>query len=126
MSFETAAEISIGRAVLFGVLAITTSMLGVAFDLVLAVRVGAVLTLVMSATLLWFASTAPKAIAERTEAWLILPESERPTNDVGKRKFRAVLQGTYIRYARFAFMASVTLFVAAALLALTGLKLSFL
>ena len=63
------AEICVGRAVLFGSLAIILLMVAFSFDPVLAFKCGAITTLLMSAILTFKALQAHAVPPRRTEAW---------------------------------------------------------
>ena len=66
---QVAAEISIGRAVGFGALAIGTGMVGLVFDPVLAFKTGGALTLLMAAILQLKAERARSQPYRSTEVW---------------------------------------------------------
>src|SRR5690606_33161383 len=64
----------IGRAVMFGWLAIACVMIGFSFNPVSAFRSGAVTALIMAAVLMWKAATAGRRNPRHTEVWLYLDE----------------------------------------------------
>lgn len=113
--FSRSTGISIGRAVFFGGLAISLVMMGLAYDYALALRTGAILTLIMSAILLWFGQTAFSRKPERTEAWLLLGKEHRPQSPASLRVFQQVMQDTFYFYSLRAF-AIAMLFLSAALI----------
>jgi hypothetical protein len=119
--YREAADFAVKRAVLFATLAITVTMLGTAFDFILAARTGAWMGLFLSGTLLWFAATARRREPERTETWMLLPDEIRPANPSARQVFCTVLHDTYVFYARRSFTVSVTLFALAMMMAASGL-----
>jgi hypothetical protein len=97
---ESAAEISIGRAVGFGALAIGTVVLGLIFEPVLALKTGGALTLLMAAVLQLKAQLAPAKPYRSTELWLILDKRLGLPDDHAQRIVSTVLRSTYRRYAK--------------------------
>ena len=116
------AMLCVGRAVFFGGFAISLIMISFAFDFRLALRAGAILTLLMAAVLLWFSFTSEKREPKHTEVWLVLPEDERPKNDHARRAFRQVMHEVHAHYARSAFMFSMTFFALSLVLQVAGVK----
>ncbi|MEX0345813.1 MAG: hypothetical protein AB3N20_12885 [Rhizobiaceae bacterium] len=110
----------VGRAVFFGSLAICVIMLSFSFHPVMSFRAGAILALLMTAILLWFAFTAAKRPPKRTEVWIHLDEQTRPKNDHAKRAFGGVMREVYGHYARSAFIASIGFFALSVILQLFG------
>lgn len=119
------AMLCVGRAVFFGYLAISMVMLGSMFDLVLFFRTGAILTLVMAITLLWFAQTASDRAPEKTETWLLLEDRYRPHNEHAVRLFSQVLREVYGCFAMLAIKIAIALGLASLLPALTGIRYIF-
>ncbi len=101
--FEQIAMLSIGRAVFFAGFAISLTMMGVSYDFALALRIGAVLTLALSAILLWFAQTAHRRKLERGEVWLLLGEKNRPSDQAARRVLVTVVRETYLFFSVRAF-----------------------
>ncbi len=112
----------VGRAVFFGGFAISIVMLSFAFDFALSLRSGAMLTLVMSLILLWFAQTAQNRSPQSTETWILLADDRRPRNDHARKAFCEVMKGVYGFYAYYAVMISIGLFVASLGLDLFGIE----
>ncbi len=110
----------VGRAVFFGSLAICCVMLAFSFHPVMSFRAGAIMALMMTAILLWYAMTAPRRPPKRTEVWIYLDEKTRPMNDHARRVFSGVMREVYGLYARAAFKASVGFFVVSVALQLFG------
>ena len=101
----------IGRAFMFGWLAIGCIMFSLAFNPMLAFRAGAVLSLGMSALLLVKAHTTARQNPRRTEVWIYLDDRTRPQNDHAKLVFRQILRETYCQFAQAALIISVGMFV---------------
>jgi hypothetical protein len=97
---RTAAEISVGRAVGFGALAVGTVVIGLVFDPVLALKTGSALTLLMAVILLLKSQEARFRPYRRTEVWLILDKQLGLPEDSAQRLVGQVLHDTYERYAR--------------------------
>jgi hypothetical protein len=97
---QVAAEISIGRAVGFGALAIGTVVLGLIFDPALALKTGGALTLLMAAVIQLKSERARFQPYRSTEVWLILDKRLGLPDDHAQRIVSAVLCSTYRRYAQ--------------------------
>jgi hypothetical protein len=108
---RVAAEISIGRAVGFGALAVGTVVLGLIFEPVLALKTGGALTLLMAAILLLKSVRALSQPYRRTEVWLILDRRLGLPEDRAQRMVSQVLHATYHRYARSCLAAAVGLWL---------------
>ena len=115
------ATISIGRACLFGLLAIATFMMGLIAWPDLAMRSGAILFLLTAAILMLKASYAPKQSYKRTEVWILLGKRHDLPEPRAQAIFGEVLRSTYIRFARMTATASVVLWIAEVSFRLTGL-----
>lgn len=96
----------VGRAVMFGWLAIACVMFSFAFSPVAAFRAGAVLALVMSAILVFKAIAAARQNPRHTEVWIYLDEKTRPMNDQARVVFSDMMREIYGRYARGVFIIS--------------------
>ena len=108
---QAAAEISIGRAVGFGTLAIATVVLGLIFDPVLALKSGGALTLLMAAIILIKAERARSQPYRSTEVWLILDKRLDLPDDHAQRIVSSVLHSTYRRYAQASVAVAVGLWL---------------
>ena len=115
------AVVSIGRACLFGLLAIATFMFGLTAWPGIALRSGAILFLVTAAILMLKAMQAPTRNYRRTEVWLLLGKSHDLPEPRAQAIFGEVLRGTYIRFARMTVVASVALWIVDVGIRLTGL-----
>lgn len=105
------ANVCVGRAVLFGWLAIGLIMLSFSFNPVIAFRAGAVLALVMSSILLVKAFEAAGKNPKRTEVWLYLDDRSRPMNDAAEQAFRNTMRDVYGRFARGVFVIACVMFM---------------
>ena len=111
----------VGRAVFFGSLAIGCVMLSFSFHPVMSFRAGAIMALMMTAILLWYAMTANRRPPKRTEVWIYLDEKTRPMNDHARHVFAGLMRDVYALYARASFKASVGFFVVSVALQLIGI-----
>ena len=116
------AMICVGRAVGFGFLAICMVMLGFIFDLVLFFRSGALLAVLQSLILLWYAQTALDRAPENTETWLCLDQASRPNNPHTNRFFQERMKDTYGYFGRWSIRISLTLLGASIILAVFGVR----
>lgn len=96
---QIAAGISVGRAVGFGALAIGCVVLGLGGYPVLALRSGAVCTMLMAAILLLKAVQAPARPFRRTEVWLLLDRPDRIAPEIAQRVIGTALRDQFQLYA---------------------------
>jgi hypothetical protein len=115
IAFET-----VLRACSFGSLAIFCVMVGLSFDPRTAFQTGGMLSLMMTAILMLKAYEAPRKNHRRTEMWLYLPEEHRPPEAFAQRVCAAVLQETYLVFARWTAMVAAVLGLLALLFSLAG------
>jgi hypothetical protein len=108
---QVAAEISIGRAVGFGALAVGMVVLGLIFEPVLALKSGGTLTLLMATILLLKSQRARSQPYQRTEVWLILDKRLGLPEDHAQRMVSQVLHDTYHRYARYCLAVAIGLWL---------------
>lgn len=94
------AYVCIGRAVMFGALAIMLVMLSLSFDPALALFAGALLTLVMAQILILKAFFVPWQNPKHTEVWTCLDAQSRPTDTSGLAVFITILRDVYGAFAR--------------------------
>lgn len=102
----------VGRAVMFGWLAIVCVMFSFSFSPVAAFRAGAVLALGMSAILVVKAFTAMRKQPKHTEVWIYLEKDARPRNDPARAVFRNMMREVYGYYAQRVFVISCVFFAA--------------
>lgn len=119
---QQAAMTSIGRAVFFTGFAITMIMFGFAYDFLLALRSGAILTLALAALLMWFAQNVQSKKPENCEAWLLLREEDRPASDAARRVFFTIMHDTYLYFAARAFVIAAIMLALSIILGLFGLS----
>ena len=112
----------VGRAVMFGTLAIACVMVGFSFAPVSAFRSGALLSLLMSLILLWKAMSAPRTPHRRTEVWLYLDERSRPVDSQAQLIVGSVMRDIYARYAQISLAVAVGFFALSLILQLFGLQ----
>ncbi len=112
----------VGRAVMFGWLAISCVMVGFSFAPVSAFRSGAVLALVMALVLVWQAMAAASRNPRHSEVWLYLDEKQRPIEAHARLAFASVMREVYGRYAQVTLAIAVGFFVASVLLQFAGLE----
>ncbi len=117
---QQAATISIGRAVFFTGFAITMIMFGLAYDYLLALRTGAILTLGLAVLLIWFAQNVQSKKPEHCEAWLLLSEEDRPSGEAAQRVFFTIMHDTYLFFAVRAFAIGAVMLALSIILSLLG------
>lgn len=120
--FREVAMFAIGRAVFFGGFAISMIMLAFAFDFSVSLRAGAIMTLILSAVLLWFGQTAFARKPEKSEVWILLAEDDRPRSDAARRVFLQVMQETYYFFSLRAFAIAMVFLAAYLVLAALGIN----
>jgi len=121
-AIERAAYVSVGRACGFASLAILCFMVGLSYQPHLSARTGAVLTLVMTGTLIFRAGSAMARPYKQTETWLILEGPERPDPRLAQRLIGSALREAYLWYARCTAAVTVVLFTAALILSYLSLR----
>lgn len=99
----------VGRAVMFGGLAIGLVMLSLSFDPAAACKIGGAAGLLVATILLWFHQTARRRPARKTETWLLLADAKRPRNEHALKAFALVMEEVYLFYASRAFTVAVGL-----------------
>lgn len=113
---EYQAQISVGRACGFAVLAILTFFVGLSADMPQAFRAGGFLTLLTCLVLLIKAQQAPTKPYKHTELWLMLKPGERPEPAIAQHIIGTVLRETFLRFAlHAALIAAVMLLMALSL-----------
>lgn len=112
----------VGRAVLFGCLAVGCVMFSFAFDGILLFRSGGILMIVMALILIWYALTAHHRQPKRSETWILLSEENRPRNEHAVRAFHQVQKEVYGYFAYYAVVAGLALITISVLIDLLGLN----
>ncbi|HKG82135.1 MAG TPA: hypothetical protein VKB16_03120 [Beijerinckiaceae bacterium] len=108
------------RACGFGSLAIFCVMIGLSFEPRAAFQAGGMLTLLMAAILMLKAYEARTKNHRKTEMWLYLPKEQRPPEAFAQRACSAVMQETYLTFARWSATLAVVMGVLALLFSLAG------
>jgi Ca2+/Na+ antiporter len=112
----------VGRAVMFGSLAITCVMVGFSFNPVSAFRSGAVLTLLMAAILIWKAYTAASKNPKTTEVWIYLDQKTRPASEHSRFVFATVMRDVYGRFAQVALAVACLFFAISVVFVMFGFE----
>lgn len=112
------AEISVARGCGFAALGIACAMIGFAHDPLPFLKVGGVLTLMLTVVLMHRANTALSRPYKTTELWLMLDPGNRPAEAYAQWVFGTVLREAYLRFAYIAARISVGLWVLTALVSL--------
>lgn len=110
------ADQTIRRACGFAGFAVGATMLSLSFDLVLALRVGAVMTTAICATLFVKARRAPGADVRRTELYSVVGRSLTLPKDRTQRLLGEVLADRYLWHADAAAVAAIALWAGALVL----------
>jgi hypothetical protein len=106
---ENAAELSVGRGVGFAGLGIAVAVAGLSFDVLMALRTAASLTLLVAAILALKASRAESTSYRRTEVWLLLDPRPALSPDQAQRLVGSALRATLERYAGRTFIVAVVM-----------------
>ena len=112
---EQAAQLSVGRACGFAGFGIALTVLGLSFEPVLAAKMGAVLSLGLTLTLLVFAGRARHTPHETTEVWLLIDRKSRPPAQHARRIINDARRFAMLWFARWS-AASSALFASIAIL----------
>ena len=116
---ERAASMSISRACGFALLAIATFLVGLAaVETILMLRTGGILTLLVALVLLLKSRLAPRQPYKRTEVWLMLAPDQRPSAAIAQQVISTVLRETYLRFALYTSLLSISLLVSALVIGL--------
>lgn len=110
------ADQTIRRACGFAGLGIGATMLALSFDLVLAFRVGAVLTTMLLVFLLYFGYRAPRYDVRRTELWSVVGRTMPLARDRMQSLLGGVLRERYLWHADRAAAVALLFWLIAALL----------
>lgn len=117
---EQAAQLSIGRACGFAGFGIALTVLALSFDPVLAAKIGAVLSLGLTLTLLIYASRAPYTPHQSTEVWLLIDQQSRPPARHARRIINEARRDAMLWFAKWSAASSAVFATIAILLALLG------
>lgn len=108
------------RACGFASLAIFCVMIGFSFEPRIAFQAGGVLTLVMVAVLYFKALEARTKDYRRTEMWLYVPKELRPPDAYAQYVSSTILRETYLTFAYWTAMISITMWALALIALLLG------
>jgi hypothetical protein len=95
-------------------------MIGLSFQPRAAFQAGGMLTLLMAAILMLKAYEAPRKNHRKMEMWLYLPEEQRPPEAHAQRACSAVMQETYLTFARWAAVLALVMGCLALLFSFSG------
>lgn len=115
---ERLAELSIARGCGFAALGIFTMMVGLSFDLALALKAGGIAALFASAVLAFKGANALRRSYKHTEVWVILPKEERPRPEVAQQLIGNALREVCFRFAQQAALLSALMLAMAIVIAL--------
>lgn len=104
---------TVWRACCFALLAIFCIMIGLSFQPYAAFRTGGFLSLLLTLILLERARGAPAQDYRRTEVWLHLPKELRPAPADAQKTISAVMQQTYLLFARWTALVCVAMWTIA-------------
>jgi hypothetical protein len=117
---EQAAQLSIGRACGFAGFAIALTVLALSFEPVIAAKIGAVLSLGLTLTLLIHASRAPHTPHQSTEVWLLIDQASRPPAQHARRSINEARRDAMLWFAKWSAASSAIFATIAIFLALLG------
>jgi hypothetical protein len=109
---EFLAVLSVARACGFAALAIAVFVFATSFNVTLALRSGAILSLIVCMALLLKARGTQSKRYDATEVWLMLKPSERPSPIIAQDVVSAALRRAYFRFAAHAAAGSAGMFTA--------------
>lgn len=95
------ANVSVGRASAFGLLAIFCLMVGLAGYPIIALKTGGVALLFGAAILIVKAEMSDRRSYKRTELWTLLEKHERPVQQVAQQVIGNTLREAFYRFALF-------------------------
>lgn len=112
---RAAAFLSIGRACMFGALAIWAMTFGFIAWPVTAFRVGALLTTLAGVILVYKALAAPYRSYRRTETWMLIGRNHGLPEEHAQAVISGILRETFWRFALYASVVALLLWIAAAM-----------
>jgi hypothetical protein len=117
---EKLAEFTVARACGFAMLAILVTIVGLVDSPVIALKTGAVLSLLTSMILLLKAALAETKPHRATELWLLLKPEERPHEAVAQRIIALALREAFLRFALYFASGAAAMLVALLMIAIFG------
>ncbi len=103
------ADLSIRRACGFGLLAIVTAMVGMASNMALAVKLGAICATLMGVILIIKGMRAPTLDYRRTEVWIMLDRRHDLPEGRAQQVFGNILRDRYMWHATLTAGAAVVM-----------------
>lgn len=116
------AHLSVGRACGFAGLGIFCLMMGLSFDPLLALKVGAICATVVAGVLLFKSWRTAYADHRNTELWLMLEDEERPPERYAQRVTANALRDAYLEFAEASAGFAVFFWASAVVLWLAGVE----
>ncbi|MSP88010.1 MAG: hypothetical protein EXQ92_04235 [Alphaproteobacteria bacterium] len=116
------AQVSVGRACMFGALGIWTLSFGFITWPVVALRMAAILTTLAVAILYYKAARAPARPHRRTEVWIMLRETLDLPEAMLQTLISQALVETFRRYSIYAAATAAGLWIVAGVLWLSGVR----
>ena len=110
---EYLAELSVGRGCGFAMLAIVTTMCGMAGDLALCLKTGAGLSVFMGLVLAWRAWHARNRDPRKTEVYLMLDKGRDLPDGHPLSEINESLRVIYVRYAEYSGILALLLVILA-------------
>ena len=114
------ANVSIRRGCGFGLLAIATAMVGMAYDVGLAVRMGAIGVSLMVAVLLLLGVRAPQRSYKDTETWILMDRRHDLPEARAQQVIGNILRDCYFHHATLIGSAAGLLWILAYVLFIFG------
>jgi hypothetical protein len=96
---DEAAEFSVARGSGFAGLAIFVLMIAMIYEPRQSFEIGGVCCLIACLTLVLMATSAEKTPYKRTEVWLLLDASDRPTAEVAQRLITGARRMAFLKFA---------------------------
>jgi len=115
------ANVCVGRAFAFAMLAIGVTMIGFSFNMVLALKTGGILSTVLALIFILKGLGANRKDYRHTELWITLPQDRRPPVQHAQWASSTVLREAYFSYAHHAAVLAIVMGVTCILLALLRL-----
>jgi hypothetical protein len=117
---EKLAEFTVARACGFAMLAILVTIVALVEDPAIALKTGAVLSLLTSMILVLKAALAETKPHRTTELWLLLKPDERPHEAVAQRIIALALREAFLRFALYFASGAAAMLIALLLITLLG------
>lgn len=110
---QSCADLSVSRGCSFGYLAIATAMVGMAWDMSLAMKMGAIGASFMLVVLLMKGLRAPIRNYRHTEVWILLDKQHGLPEPRAQQVIGNALRDCYLRHATLVAIAATTLWLLA-------------